>query len=107
MGVTSPFVEVIGLSRVGGRPIQRDALNAAELRAQLNGLHDEIASIPQGPPGEVTSAALTDAIGTTARNPISFAPLTQYISDPPTQAEVQAIQGAFNALLTVLQRPPT
>lgn len=143
-------------------PHEYDALDAAPMRAQLNALHDEITSIPQGPPGpegpqglpgeqgppfasalvdsvitlppgenatvtvtfdwtnvhftfaiprgadgapgEVTIAQLDSAIAATARNPTGVSPLTQSISDPPTQAEVQAIQDAYNALLGAVVR---
>ncbi len=59
---------------------------------------------PQGPPGEVTQAALDAAIATTALNPSGVAPLSLTISDPPTQAEVQAVVDAYNALLAALLR---
>jgi hypothetical protein len=59
---------------------------------------------PAGTPGEVTQAALDAAIGGTAQNPTSITPLSLSISDPPTQAEVQSIVDAYNALLTTLQR---
>ncbi|MBI3880810.1 MAG: collagen-like protein [Verrucomicrobia bacterium] len=32
-------------------PANGSPLSSAEMRAQLNGLHDEITTIPQGPPG--------------------------------------------------------
>ncbi|MEQ1862597.1 MAG: hypothetical protein ABMA13_21970 [Chthoniobacteraceae bacterium] len=59
---------------------------------------------PQGPPGEVTQGQLDTAIAGTARNPNTLSPLTIIISDPPTQAEVQAIVDAYNLLLTNTQR---
>ena len=59
---------------------------------------------PSGPPGEVTQAALDSAIAGTARNPSTIAPLIFAISDPPTQAEVQALLDAHNALLAALLR---
>ncbi|MEQ1862580.1 MAG: hypothetical protein ABMA13_21885 [Chthoniobacteraceae bacterium] len=59
---------------------------------------------PQGPPGEVTQSALDTAIAGTARNPNTVPPLTITISDPPTQAEVQAILDAHNALLAATIR---
>lgn len=58
----------------------------------------------QGAPGEVTTAQLDSAIATTARNPSSQSPFTLPISDPPTQAEVQALVDAHNALLAALLR---
>lgn len=127
-------------------PAENSDLSSAEMRAQLNALHDEITAIPQGPPGpegppgpqgaegpqgpegpggpdgaqgpegpqgppgppgEVTTSDLNSAIAGTARNPLSLTPLTQSISDPPTQEQVQNIQNLLNALLTEAQRPPT
>lgn len=59
---------------------------------------------PQGPMGEVTTGTLIMAMATTARNPSGLSPLTQTISDPPTQAEVQNLQDAYNALLAAVLR---
>ncbi len=42
-----------------------------------------------GPPGEVTTAALDAAIAGTAVNPAALGPWTGSFSDPPTQAEMQ------------------
>jgi hypothetical protein len=60
--------------------------------------------VRQGPPGEVTQAALDSAIAGTAQNPAALSPLSLTICDPPTQAEVQAIVDAYNTLLATLQR---
>jgi hypothetical protein len=59
--------------------------------------------VRQGPPGEVTQAALDAAIAGTAQNPSALSPLSLTISDPPTQAEVQSIVDAYNSLLSALQ----
>ncbi len=59
---------------------------------------------PARPPGEVTQAALDATIATTALNPSAVDPLSVTISDPPTQAEVQAVVDAYNALLAALLR---
>ena len=59
---------------------------------------------PQGPQGEVSQSTLDAAIAGTARNPNTIAALNITISDPPTQAEVQAILDAHNALLAALLR---
>lgn len=112
------------------KPAPGEPLDADLVRNQLNALHEEITSIPQGPPGpegpqgiqgpsgsdgapgadgqpgEVSNADLNDAIAGTARNPINFSPLNINISDPPTQAEVQAILDAHNQLLAELKRLP-
>ena len=122
------------------QPAPGSPLASAVLRAQLNGLHEEIQTIPQGPPGPegapgpqggqgpqgepgplgppgvpgvpgpqgepgpVSSFQLDAAILTTARNPNTLSPLSLTISDPPTQAEVQAIVAWLGPLLTALQR---
>ena len=122
-------------------PAEHAPLASAVMRAQLNALHDEIQTIPQGPPGpegapgpqgepgaegppgtpggppgpqgepgpegppgEVSAEQLAAAVASTARNPDGLAPLALTISDPPTQAEVQAILDAHDALLAALQR---
>ena len=54
---------------------------------------------PQGPPGEVTASQLDDAIATTARNLNTVQPLDIAISDPPTQAEVQALMDKINEVI--------
>ena len=59
---------------------------------------------PPGPPGEVTTAQLDSAISGTARNPSSLSLLDLPISDPPTQAEVQAMVTWLGSFLTALQR---
>ena len=103
-------------------------LESAPMRAQFNALHDEITSIPQGPPGpegpagpmgpqgspggegpqgppgEVTLAQLNTAITTTSSNSNSVLPLSITISDPPTQAQVQAIADKVDELIGVLRR---
>jgi hypothetical protein len=59
-----------------------------------------------GPAGEVSQSALNSAIMGTAQNPTSISTLSLSISDPPTKAEVEAILGFVNALLSTLQRQP-
>lgn len=119
------------------KPAQGSPNSSAEMREQLNALHDEITTIPQGPqgepgpagpegpagatgpegpagpqgqpgeqgpPGEVSPATLDAAIAGTARNPSGLSPLAITISDPPQQAEVQAILDSHNALLALLPR---
>ena len=59
-----------------------------------------------GPAGEVTQSALNSAIMGTAQNPTGISTLSLTISDPPTKAEVEAILGFANTLLSALQRQP-
>ncbi|MGY8644204.1 MAG: hypothetical protein ACKVJU_24310 [Verrucomicrobiales bacterium] len=95
------------------------------MRSQLTGLRDLINSIPQGepgppgmdgqpgqegmpgpdgPPGEVSQQALDDAISTTSTNSNGVTELARVISDPPTQADVQAIADKLDELIGVLRR---
>ena len=57
-----------------------------------------------GPPGEVTNAQLANAIAGTARNPAGVSAPGLAVSDPPTQAEVQALAGKVDELLAALRR---
>jgi hypothetical protein len=66
---------------------------------------------PAGPPGadgEVTNAAMSDAIDTaiggTAQNPSGIAPFGGSFSDPPTQAEMQAFAAYVETLRVALVR---
>lgn len=98
-------------------------IDADQMRAQLNALHDEILTIPQGPPGpegpqgsagsdgapgtqgppgEVTNATLAGAIAGTARNPIGLTTLDTPFADP----DAEALRVAYNTLLTTIFRPP-
>jgi hypothetical protein len=56
--------------------------------------------------GEVSQSALTLAIMSNAQNLTSISTLSLSISDPPTKAEVEAILGFVNTLLSTLQRQP-
>ena len=57
-----------------------------------------------GAPGEVSNGTLASEIAGTARNPNSVAMLSGSISDPPTQAEVQALHDKINELIAAMQR---
>ena len=61
-----------------------------------------------GPPGEVSSAqlanAVTTAIADTPHNPTGVGALGLSVSDPPTQAEVQALAAKVDELLAALRR---
>ena len=72
--------------------------SSAEMRAQFNGLKDLIDGVP-------TSPGIYDALmQMTAGNPDTVGPLTLTISNPPTQAQVQAILNKLNDLITALSR---
>ena len=57
-----------------------------------------------GTPGEVSNATLAGEISGTARNPNTVAPLPFTVSNPPTQAELQAVVDKLNELIASLQR---
>jgi hypothetical protein len=63
---------------------------------------------PQGPPGadgEVTYNYLSTQLYNYVRKPSSLDYLTGGVSDPPTQAEVQAMYDKINAIIAVLTSP--
>jgi hypothetical protein len=79
-------------------PAASTQISSAELRAQFNGLKDLIDSMPTIPEVDAEIASLTPA-------PVdSVATLTQTISNPPTQAQVLAIQTKLNELINALKR---
>ena len=79
-------------------PVDHSPIVAAELRDQFNGLNDLITDLP-------TSANVNDAIvSNTPRNCDGVAALAETISNPPTQAQVQALQNKLNELIAALHR---
>jgi hypothetical protein len=62
----------------------------------------------QGPPGEVTTAAMDGAISSaiagTSNNTNAVALLNLTVSDPPTQAEMQAIANKIDEMITAQRR---
>jgi hypothetical protein len=80
-------------------PVNNSLISSSELRNQLNGLKtiiDQNAAI--------ATSALDGAISGTAVNP-AVNVLGQSISNPPTQAQVQAIQNKLNELINAITRP--
>jgi hypothetical protein len=65
------------------------------LRNQLNGLNELINNVQN---------QLITSIEGTAMNP-AVSTLGQSISNPPTQAQVQAIQNKLNELINAITRP--
>ena len=94
------------------KPTNGSPNSSAEMRAQLNGLKALIDAIPagppgpEGPPGEVSQQDLVNERMNHAQNPTGVSALGLTISDPPTKAEVEAILGFINTLLSALQRQP-
>ena len=88
-------------------PVEGAEADAAQMRAQFAGLVEMIEAIPagpEGPPGEVSPQTLDDAISGTAGNPQTVADLALIVSEPPTQAEMQAVVDKVNELLGALRR---
>lgn len=78
-------------------PLANSPVSSAELRSQFNGLQTNIQS----------KAFEDDCVGRlamTAVNPTAVAGLGMVVSDPPTQAEVQALADKLDELMTVLKR---
>jgi hypothetical protein len=80
-------------------PVNSSQISSAELRAQLNALNTLITVNAAG-----DATALQTAIEGTASNPTDVTTLSQTISNPPTQAQVLAIQNKLNELIGALQR---
>ena len=57
-----------------------------------------------GMPGEVSQQQLDDAIATTSANSDGVSTLDLFVSDPPTQAEMQDIVNKLNELIVALHR---
>lgn len=80
-------------------PVNSSQIASSELRNQFTGLKSIIDL-------NATNAAtsLSNAIAGTAVNP-AVTVLSQSISNPPTQAQVQAIQNKINELINAITRP--
>jgi hypothetical protein len=57
-----------------------------------------------GTPGEVSQSTLDNAIATTSANSNGVTPLNLFISDPPTQGELQAVANKLDELIQALRR---
>jgi len=80
-------------------PVNNSLISSSELRNQLNGLKTIFDNN-----ANTASTALINAIDGTAVNP-AVNTLGQSISNPPTQAQVQAIQNKLNELINAITRP--
>jgi hypothetical protein len=76
-------------------PVNNSLISSSELRSQLNGLNELIDNVQN---------QLISSIDGTAVNP-AVNVLSQGISNPPTQAQVQAIQNKLNELINAITRP--
>jgi hypothetical protein len=76
-------------------PVNNSLISSSELRNQLNGLNELIDNVQN---------QLITSIEGTAMNP-NVNTLSQSISNPPTQAQVLAIQNKLNELINAITRP--
>lgn len=79
-------------------PATNSPIASAELRSQFNGLKALVDGHPSM--SDVNSAIVIGAAG----NVSSVPDLSLTISNPPTQAQVQAIVDKLNELMTALKR---
>jgi len=78
------------------KPVEDSPLDAAEMRDQFNGLDAKIGDC-------ATQAGLNDAINAgSAANCDGVAELSLTVSNPPTQAQVQALLAKLNELIGAL-----
>ena len=87
------------------KPVEDSPLDAVEMRSQLNGLNDNINNVAIQVNNMMTPDDITDAIGSMSANNVNtIQTLTLTISNPPTQAQVQAVLAKLNELITGLHR---
>ena len=88
-------------------PAANSPLSSAEMRGQLNGLRDELDdrcdSVADSRPDEARVGELITGQAAGIVGP-AVSRLEFTVSNPPTQAEVQAIEDAYNLLLGALRR---
>ena len=86
------------------KPVAGAEIDAVELNNQFNGLNDNINTLADQVNNLPTAADVDYSIrAQSARNVDGIGALTLTISNPPTQAQVQAILNAFNTLLLALK----
>jgi hypothetical protein len=79
------------------KPANNAPVLAAELRSQLTALHADLQQ-------RATAADLSNALTTTSTNTNGVSTLGLVVSDPPAQAEVQAIADKLDELINALRR---
>ena len=91
-------------------PVAGSEIDAAELRAQFNGLNDLLAAqaaqlTTQAAQIAALQGALDTAIAGTARNPSpTVSTFTTTLSDPVSASQAQAVLEALNALISATSR---
>jgi hypothetical protein len=79
------------------KPATNSPNSSAEMRGQLTSLNADIQT-------RATQADLAAQIGGTSANSNGVATLGMAVSDPPTQAEMQAIADKVDELINTLRR---
>jgi hypothetical protein len=80
------------------KPAANSPVSSVELRNQFTGLQTNIQA-------KASEDDCLNRLSTTARNPTALSGMGMVVSDPPTQAEVQAISNQLDSLLDLLKRP--
>ena len=76
-------------------PVNNSLISSSELRNQFTGLNELIDNVQNQLIASIDGTAMNPAVST----------LGQSISNPPTQAQVQAIQNKLNELINAITRP--
>lgn len=90
-------------------PANASLIVAAELRGQFTGLKSEIDALPtqaqlSNDLVNTENAAVLTTLPQTSANSNGVSLLNMSVSDPPTQAEMQAIADKVDALINALRR---
>jgi hypothetical protein len=91
------------------KPVNGAPIVSAELRSQFAGLQENLtggdANLQQQLDGLLGSDAFQDAVDARTAGPVTgIATLSLSVSNPPTQAQVQAVANKLDELITALQR---
>ena len=81
-------------------PQEHTDLDAAQMRAQFNALHQATSDV-----AGTGATSLAAAIATTSANSNGVATVdTPFTNDPPTLADMEAMRAKFNELVAALRR---
>ncbi len=88
-----------------GLPATNSPIVSAELRNQFNALNDQhVTLMVRVGEMDVRLIDATDIANSSAWSPGGVAPLGMTVSNPPTQAQVQAIANKLDELVAALKR---
>ena len=86
-------------------PVNNSQVSSSELRGQFTSLNDAITNLNDEVSNLPTGSDVNTAIVSGSAGPVgAVSPLGLTVSDPPTQAEVQAIADKIDEMLQLLQR---